>query len=124
MRKRDVQINFRLTQDEAKELEKKIQKSGLRKELFMRMLISGCKFTEKPDKEFYQIMRELTGIVNALNQLTAKYLRWGLLMQRRLRVRREIGQGFTVRCRRDFYDNKIHTVENLLLMFTGLITSL
>ncbi len=79
MRKRDVQINFRLTQDEAKDLQEKIQKSGLRKELFMRLLIAGCKFTDKPDREFYRVMRELTEIVNVLNRLIAKAFALGIV---------------------------------------------
>ena len=57
MRKRNVQILFRLTEEEAEQLYSLVQKSRL------------C---EKPDPEFYKMMRELSAIGNRINQLAAK----------------------------------------------------
>ena len=59
MRKRNVQILFRLTEEEAEQLYSLVQKSGYR-------------LCEKPDPEFYKIMRELSAIGNRINQLAAK----------------------------------------------------
>ena len=58
MRKRNVQILFRLTEEEADELNELVRKSGRSK--------------EKPAPEFYQMMRELSAIGNRVNQLAAK----------------------------------------------------
>lgn len=72
MRKRNVQILFRLNNQEAQALKIKVKKSGLPKEKFLRQIIAGYKLSEKPDKEFYDMMRELSAIGNRINQLAAK----------------------------------------------------
>ena len=41
MRKRNVEILFRLTRREAQELDKKVKKSGLSREAFLRAMIEG-----------------------------------------------------------------------------------
>ncbi len=72
MRKRNVQILFRLASDEAQEFDKKVKKSGLHRETFLREMIAGFTLREKPDKDFYSVMKQLTAIGNNLNQLAAK----------------------------------------------------
>ncbi len=72
MRRRNVQILVRLTKEEAQEFDKKVKKSGLRRETFLRQMITGFVLAEKPDKEFYDTMRELSAIGNRINQLAAK----------------------------------------------------
>lgn len=72
MRKRNVQILFRLTEEEAYELNELVRKSGRSKEVFLRAMVKGYRLCEKPAPEFYQIMRELSAIGNRINQLAAK----------------------------------------------------
>lgn len=72
MRKRNVQILFRLTDEEAEQLYALVKKSGRSKEAFLREMVKGYRLCEKPDPEFYQMMRELSAIGNRINQLAAK----------------------------------------------------
>ena len=68
MRKRNVQILFCLTEEEAEHLNELVRKSGRSKEAFLR----GYQLCEKPDPEFYKMMRELSAIGNRINQLAVK----------------------------------------------------
>ena len=72
MRKRNVQILFRLNDEEAAYLYELVAKSGRSKEALLRSMLMGYRLCEKPDPEFYQIMRELSAIGNRINQLAAK----------------------------------------------------
>lgn len=72
MRKRSVQILFRLNEDEAEQLYELVRKSGRSKEAFLREMVKGYRLCEKPDPEFYGIMRELSAIGNRINQLAVK----------------------------------------------------
>ena len=72
MRNRKVQILFRLTDDEAEQLHELVRKSGRSREAFLREMVKGYRLCEKPDPEFYKIMRELSAIGNRINQLAAK----------------------------------------------------
>jgi hypothetical protein len=69
MRKRNVQILFRLTEEEAEQLYSLVKKSGCSKEAFLRGMVKGYRLCEKPDPEFYKMMRELSAIGNRINQL-------------------------------------------------------
>lgn len=72
MRKRNVQILFRLNDEEAAYLYGLVEKSGRSKEALLRSMLMGYRLCEKPDPEFYQMMRELSAIGNRINQLAAK----------------------------------------------------
>lgn len=72
MRNRNVQILFRLTDDEAEYLQTLVERSGRSREAFLREMVRGYRLCEKPDPEFYQIMRELSAIGNRINQLAVK----------------------------------------------------
>lgn len=72
MRKRNVQVLFRLNDEEAAYLYGLVEKSGRSKEALLRSMLMGYRLCEKPDLEFYQIMRELSAIGNRINQLAAK----------------------------------------------------
>jgi hypothetical protein len=72
MRKRNVQILFRLSEAEAEYLHAMVRRSGQNKETFLRAMIKGYRLCEKPDPEFYKVMRILSGIGNRINQLAAK----------------------------------------------------
>lgn len=72
MRNRNVQILFRLNENEAEHLQDLVRKSGRSREAFLRDMIKGYRLSEKPDLEFYKIMRELSAIGNRINQLAVK----------------------------------------------------
>lgn len=67
-----MQILFRLTEEEAEHLNELVRKSGRSKEAFLREMVRGYQFCEKPDPEFYKLMRELSAIGNRINQLAVK----------------------------------------------------
>ena len=69
MRKRNVQILFRLNEEEADYLYDLVKRSGRSKEALLRSMVKGYRLCEKPDPEFYQIMRELSAIGNNINQI-------------------------------------------------------
>ena len=70
MRKRNVAILFRLNKKEAEALDKKVKRSGLNREAYLRQLISGVVPRDAPPSDYYSMMRELHKIGNNLNQLT------------------------------------------------------
>ena len=72
MRKRNVAILFRLNQKEAEALDKKVKKSGLNREAYLRQLISGVVPRDAPPSDYYSMMRELHKIGNNLNQIAQK----------------------------------------------------
>ena len=72
MRNRKVQILFRLTDEEAEQLHELVRRSGRSREAFLREMVKGYQLCEKPDPEFYRIMRELSALGNRINQLAAK----------------------------------------------------
>lgn len=72
MRKRNVAILFRLNRKEAEALDKKVKKSGLSREAYLRQLISGVVPRDAPPPDYYSMMRELHKIGNNLNQITQK----------------------------------------------------
>ena len=84
MRKRNVQILFRLTEEEAEQLNELVRKSGRSKEAFLREAVKGSRLCEKPDPEFYKMMRELSAIGNRINQLAVKANALGFIDTRKL----------------------------------------
>ena len=72
MRKRNVAILFRLNRKEAEALDKKVKKSGLSREAYLRHLISGVVPRDAPPPDYYSMMRELHRIGNNLNQNAQK----------------------------------------------------
>ena len=72
MRKRNVAILFRLNKKEAEALDKKVKKSGLNREAYLRQLISGVVPKDAPPPDYYSMMRELHKIGNNLNQIAQK----------------------------------------------------
>ena len=72
MRKRNVAILFRLNKKEAEALDKKVKKSGLNREAYLRQLISGVVPRDAPPPDYYAMMRELHKIGNNLNQIASK----------------------------------------------------
>lgn len=72
MRKRNVPIMFRLNRREAEALDKKVKKSGLNREAYLRKLIQGMVPRDVPPPDYYSMMRELHKIGNNLNQIALK----------------------------------------------------
>lgn len=72
MRKHTTDVLLRLDEKEAAYLERLVQKSGRSRSSLLRSMIMGYRLCEKPDPEFYRVMRELSGIGNRINQLAAK----------------------------------------------------
>lgn len=72
MRKRNNSYLFRLTKKEAQDFNKKVKKSGLSRESFIRAMIAGYQLHEKPDEEFYQVMRQMSALGNSMNQIAKK----------------------------------------------------
>ena len=64
VRKRNVQIMFRLNEQEADQLNDLVRRSGLKRERFLRSMILGYRLCEKPDTAFYDIQKELCTIGN------------------------------------------------------------
>lgn len=72
MRKRNVAIMFRLNRKEAEALDKKVKRSGLNREAYLRQLIQGIVPKDAPPPDYYAMMRELHKVGNNLNQIAQK----------------------------------------------------
>lgn len=72
MRKRNVPIMFRLNRKEAEALDKKVKKSGISREVYLRHLITGVVPKDAPPPDYYSMMRELHKVGNNLNQIAQK----------------------------------------------------
>lgn len=72
MRKRNVHIQFWLDKKEAEIFNKKVRKSGLSREAYLRHLVNGVVPVDAPPPDYYAMMRELHGIGNNLNQIAQK----------------------------------------------------
>ena len=72
MRKRNVHIQFWLDKKEAEALDKKVRRSSLSREAYLRHLVNGVVPQDAPPPDYYAMMRELHGIGNNLNQIAQK----------------------------------------------------
>jgi hypothetical protein len=72
MRKRNIQIITRLDKDEAERFKKRVKKSGLSQEAYVRHLINGLVPTDAPPPDYHAMMRELRAIGVNLNQVAQK----------------------------------------------------
>ena len=61
-----------MNRKEAEALDKKVKKSGLSREAYLRHLISGVVPRDAPPPDYYSMMRELHRIGNNLNQIAQK----------------------------------------------------
>lgn len=69
MRNKNIKKQYWLSEEEDKLLKEKSMKAGLSESDFIRAYINGYKVKEKPDENFYYILRNLSGIANNLNQI-------------------------------------------------------
>lgn len=72
MRKRNIHIQFWLNKKEFEDFDKKVKRSGLSREAYLRTLISGLVPRDAPPPDYYSMMRELYRIGNNLNQIAQK----------------------------------------------------
>ena len=72
MQKRNIEIKLRLGTKEAEILNKRVRKSGLSRESYLRHLIAGLVPTDAPPPDYHAIMRELRAIGTNLNQVALK----------------------------------------------------
>ena len=63
---------FRLNRKEAEVLEKRVKKSGISREAYLRHLINGVVPKDAPPPDYYSMMRELHKVGNNLNQIAQK----------------------------------------------------
>ena len=72
MRKRNVHTQFWLDKKENEAFQKKVKKSGLSREAYLRQLVNGLEPQDAPPPDYYAMMRELHGIGNNRNQISVK----------------------------------------------------
>lgn len=72
MRKRNVHIQFWLNRKEAETLTKKVSRSGLSREAYLRHLVAGVVPRDAPPPDYYSMMQQLYRIGNNLNQIAQK----------------------------------------------------
>ena len=72
MQSRNIEIKFRLNKKEAEALGKRVKKSGLSRESYLRHIINDLLPTDAPPPDYYSMMRELHGIGTNLNQIAQK----------------------------------------------------
>lgn len=72
MNNRKIEIKVRLNRKEAEALDKRVKKSGLSREAYLRQLISGFIPRDAPPPDYFSMMRELYRVGNNLNQIAQK----------------------------------------------------
>lgn len=72
MRKRNIQIITRLDKEENERFKKRVKKSGLSQEAYIRHLINGLVPCDAPPPDYFSMMRELYGIGSRMNQIAIK----------------------------------------------------
>ena len=76
MRKRNIKINIFLNENEKRIFDEKVKKSGLTKSDFFRKIIQDYELKEQPDERFYEMLNQLRGMANNLNQMARTYNRY------------------------------------------------
>ena len=72
MRKRNIQIITRLDKNENERFKKRVKKSGLSQEAYIRDLINGLIPTDAPPPDYFAMMKQLHYIGVNLNQIAQK----------------------------------------------------
>lgn len=83
MRKRNVHVQFWLDKKEAEAFNKKVKRSGLSREAYLRHLVNGLVPQDAPPPAYYDFMRELHRIGGNLNQIAQKAHVLGVIDERR-----------------------------------------
>ena len=69
MRKRNTGFVIRFTDDELRALDKKVQKSGMTREHYVRKIISGSRVYEAPPVDFAKLIREVNRVGSNIDQI-------------------------------------------------------
>ena len=69
---RNIEIKCRLNRKEADALNKRVKKSGLSRENYLRQIINGLVPTDAPPPDYFTMMKELRYIGVNLNQIAQK----------------------------------------------------
>ena len=72
MNNRNVEIKVRLNRKEAEVLNKRVRKSGISREAYLRHLIEGSVPRDAPPPDYYSMMREIYAVGKNLNQIAQK----------------------------------------------------
>ena len=72
MNSRNIEIKVRLSRKEADSLNKRVRKSRLSREAYLRHLINGSVPRDAPPPDYFSMMRELYRVGNNLNQIAQK----------------------------------------------------
>jgi hypothetical protein len=72
MQNRTVEVKCRLNRGEADALNKRVKKSGLSRESYLRHLISGLVPTDAPPPDYHAMTGELRAIGRNMNQIALK----------------------------------------------------
>ena len=70
--KRNIEIKVRLNRKEADQLSKRVKRSRLSREAYLRHLINDMVPQEAPPPDYYAMMQQLYRIGNSLNQIAQK----------------------------------------------------
>lgn len=70
--KRNIEIKVRLNRKEADNLFKRVKRSRLSREAYLRHLINGVAPQDAPPPDYYSMMQQLYHIGNSLNQIAQK----------------------------------------------------
>ncbi len=76
MRRRDVQVPFRLSRREAAELHERVRSSGLTREAYLRRLIQGAVPRDAPPPDYFAMMNELHRVGDMLSRISSNVRSW------------------------------------------------
>ena len=102
MKKRNIRVTVRLSEEEYNKHESRRIKTGLSREAYIRNALDGIVPKEKPDERFYEMMKVLSGIANNVNQLARKANEYGSVNSRALIVEAEKWSQFQTEIRETF----------------------
>jgi len=69
MKKRNIRVTVRLSEEEYAKHESRRIKTGLSREAYIRNALDGIVLKEKPDERFFEAIKGIAGIANNVNQL-------------------------------------------------------
>ena len=72
MRRRENSLHLRLTDAELALLKRKSARAGLKPQAFILAMLNEYQLKEKPDTEFYDVLKNLRQINLNINQIAAK----------------------------------------------------
>ena len=72
MQNRSIEIKCRFNREELYALNKRVKKSGLSRESYLRHIIGDCVPTDAPPPDYFAMIKELHHIGNNLNQIAQK----------------------------------------------------